>query len=130
MEKSYLVEVVQRDCPLCDRIHAVEKRRRIGSMLIKGEPVQFEETYFFCPNCADDDENEFVPAELMDKNLQNDGPIRFRGQIGQVELTQRQAGGATFATQGPRTTGEHATTTGHRQGAGRTAIGSQCGGRR
>lgn len=71
MEKSYLVEAVQRDCPLCDRIHTVEKRRRIGSMLIKGEPVQFEETYFFCPNCADDDENEFVPAELMDKNLQN-----------------------------------------------------------
>lgn len=65
------LEAVQRDCPLCDSVHTVEKRVRIGSMLIKGEPVQFEETYFFCPNCADDDENEFVPAELMDKNLQN-----------------------------------------------------------
>lgn len=71
MGKSYLVETIQRDCPFCDEVHTLEKRRRIGSMLIKGEPVQFEETYFFCPNCADDDENEFVPAELMDKNLQN-----------------------------------------------------------
>jgi putative zinc finger/helix-turn-helix YgiT family protein len=71
MEKSYLVEAVQKDCPFCDSVHTVEKRVRIGSMLIKGETVQFEETYFFCPNCADDDENEFVPAELMDQNLQN-----------------------------------------------------------
>ena len=71
MGKSYLIEAVQRDCPLCDRTHEVEKRRRDGSMLIKGEPVHFEEIYFYCPNCADDDESEFVPAELMDKNLQN-----------------------------------------------------------
>lgn len=71
MVKSYLVEAIQRDCPFCGSVHTVEKRVRLGSMLIKGEPVQFEETYFFCPNCADDDENEFVPAELMDKNLQN-----------------------------------------------------------
>lgn len=71
MGKSYLIEAVHRDCPFCNRVHTVEKRVRIGSMLIKGEPVQFEETYFFCPKCVDDDENEFVPAELMDKNLQN-----------------------------------------------------------
>lgn len=71
MEKSYLVETVQRDCPFCNKIHAVEKRTRLGSMLIKGEPVQFEETFFFCPNHADEEENEFVPAEMMDKNLQN-----------------------------------------------------------
>lgn len=71
MEKSYLVETIRRDCPFCDEVHTIEKRTRLGSMLIKGEPVQFNETYFFCPNHAEDDENEFVPAELMDVNMQN-----------------------------------------------------------
>lgn len=71
MEKSYLVETIQRDCPFCDEVHTIEKRTRLGSILIKGEPVKFNETYFFCPNHKNDDENEFVSAELMDKNMQN-----------------------------------------------------------
>lgn len=71
MEKSYLVEVVERDCPICSTTHSIEKRRRLGSMLIKGEPVLFDEIYYYCPHCADDDENEFVSAEMMDENLQN-----------------------------------------------------------
>jgi putative zinc finger/helix-turn-helix YgiT family protein len=70
MNQSYLIEAVERDCPYCNEVHTIEKRTRMSSMLIKGEPVQFDEHYFFCPLCAEDDQNEFVPADMMDKNLQ------------------------------------------------------------
>lgn len=70
MEQSYLVEAVERDCPYCNKMHTIEKRVRRSSMLIKGEPVLFDEDYFFCPLCVEDDQNEFVPADMMDQNLQ------------------------------------------------------------
>lgn len=71
MEKSYLVEIIKRDCPLCNKVHFLEKRRRESVMLIKNEEVTYEETYFFCPDSVEYDEDEFVSAELMDYNLQN-----------------------------------------------------------
>jgi hypothetical protein len=70
MDQSYLIEAVERDCPYCNKVHTIEKRTRASSMLIKGEPAQFDEDYFFCPLCAEDDQNEFVPADMMDQNLQ------------------------------------------------------------
>ena len=30
MKDNYLIEKVERDCPLCDKVHFVEKRKRIG----------------------------------------------------------------------------------------------------
>ena len=47
MNDNYLIEKVERDCPLCDKVHFVEKRKRIGEMLIKNEIVPYEEVYFF-----------------------------------------------------------------------------------
>lgn len=71
MEKSYLIERIERDCPLCNKIHLIEKRKRKSVMLIKGEKVAYEEIYFFCPDSVGCDEDEFVSAKLMNRNLQN-----------------------------------------------------------
>lgn len=70
MEQTYLLELEERDCPICNKVHKVEKRKRIGGVLIKNEPIHFEEIFYVCPNCPEEEENEFVSAELMDCNLQ------------------------------------------------------------
>ena len=70
MEQNYLLELEERDCPICNKVHKVEKRKRIGGVLIKNEPIRFEEIYYVCPDCSDEEENEFVSAEMMDYNLQ------------------------------------------------------------
>ena len=47
MKDNYLIEKVERYCPLCDKVHFVEKRKRIGEMLIKNEGTSYEEVYSF-----------------------------------------------------------------------------------
>lgn len=42
-----VLEKVEKYCPFCNKVHAVEKRKRIGEMLIKNEIVSYEEVYFF-----------------------------------------------------------------------------------
>ncbi len=54
----------ERDCPLCDKVHFVEKRKRIGEMLIKNEITSYEEVYFFCPESVDYEEDEFVSGRF------------------------------------------------------------------
>lgn len=71
MSNSYLIERIERDCPICNKVHLIEKRRREAEMLIKNEIVKYEQTYFFCPDSADYEYDEFVSAELMDINIQN-----------------------------------------------------------
>ena len=71
MDKSYSIESVKRDCPLCNKTHSLEKRKRESRMLIKNEEVTYVEVYFFCPDSAEYDEDEFVPAEMMEQNLQS-----------------------------------------------------------
>ncbi len=71
MDKSYLIESIERDCPLCNKVHCLEKRKRESRMLIKNEEVTYEEVYFFCKDSVEYDEDEFVSAEMMDRNLQS-----------------------------------------------------------
>lgn len=68
MSNDIFIELVEMDCPVCDNEHPVEKRRRTTQAIIKGEVVDYEETYYLCPQ-GEPDENEFVPAALMDENL-------------------------------------------------------------
>lgn len=70
MIRSKLIKKVHMECPLCDHVHDVEERMRIASTIIKGEEVDYEETYYFCRNC-DDDENEFVTGKMENENLLN-----------------------------------------------------------
>ncbi|MBR6405086.1 MAG: DUF4065 domain-containing protein [Lachnospiraceae bacterium] len=70
MEGSYLIRKVHMDCPLCDKIHEVEERKRLATITLKGEKVSYEERYYFCQN-ADEDENEFETGSMTNENLLN-----------------------------------------------------------
>ena len=57
-------------CPMCDRVHEVEERRRSTSITLKGEEVAYEERYYFCEN-ANHEENEFETGAMANENLLN-----------------------------------------------------------
>lgn len=63
-----LIKRIERDCPICNRIHPVEMRKRATQALLKNETIDYFEVYFLCPE-SDEEENEFVPAKVMDENL-------------------------------------------------------------
>ena len=68
MDKDFLISTVEMDCPICNKVHSLEKRKRLTQSIVKDEVVDYEEIYYLCP-LNDEDENEFVPAGLMDENL-------------------------------------------------------------
>jgi putative zinc finger/helix-turn-helix YgiT family protein len=68
MSKEYLIEKVEMDCPICGESHIIEKRKRETEGIVKGDVVTYEETFYLCPK-INEEENEFVPAALMDENL-------------------------------------------------------------
>jgi hypothetical protein len=68
MKNDILIKKTEMDCPICNEHHIIEQRRRHAQSLVNGEVVDFEEIYFFCTLC-DDEENEFVSAGVMDQNL-------------------------------------------------------------
>ncbi len=70
MGRGELVRKVSMDCRVCDKVHDVEERKRISTITLKGDKVEYEESFYFCPN-ADEDENEFVTGAMMDENLLN-----------------------------------------------------------
>ncbi len=70
MENSMLIRKVHMNCPLCDKMHEIEERKRTTSTMIKGEEVFYEERFYFCAN-ADTDENEFETAAMTNENLLN-----------------------------------------------------------
>ena len=70
MSESTLIRKIQMDCPICDKIHEIEERSRIDKIIIKGEEVDYEETYYFCVN-SDEDESEFVTGKMLNDNLLN-----------------------------------------------------------
>mgnify|MGYP000902489745 FL=1 len=68
MNRDFFIRLVERDCPFCDRNHQIEERKRYTKSLVKDEAVEYEELYCRCP-LTDEEENEFVPAKVMDENL-------------------------------------------------------------
>jgi len=67
MTKNLLIKTIKMDCPICDKMHSVEMRKRQTQALIKEEHVYYEEVYYRCN--VNEEENEFVPAGVMDENL-------------------------------------------------------------
>lgn len=65
-----LIRKVHMNCPVCDKTHEVEERRRVSTIAIKGEEVTYEERFYFCAN-ADEDENEFETGSMINENLLN-----------------------------------------------------------
>lgn len=70
METSTLIRKVHMDCPLCDKLHEVEERKRFATIILKGEEVTYEERFYFCAN-ADADENKFETGSMTNANLLN-----------------------------------------------------------
>lgn len=70
MENSMLIKKVLMECPLCDKMHEVEERKRFATMIIKDEEVIYEEKYYCCVN-ANVDENEFEIGSMTNENLLN-----------------------------------------------------------
>ena len=58
------------NCPLCDKTHEVEERKRLTTITLKGEKVTYEETYYYCANSGEG-ENEFETGSMTNKNLLN-----------------------------------------------------------
>lgn len=70
METSTLIRRIHMDCPLCDKIHEIEERKRIATITLKGDKVTYEERFYFCAN-ADEDKNEFETGSMTNENLLN-----------------------------------------------------------
>lgn len=70
MEANTLIRKIHMDCPLCDKTHEIEERKRNSTITIKGEEVAYEERFYFCSN-ADEDENEFESGTMANENLLN-----------------------------------------------------------
>lgn len=70
METNTLIKKIYMECPLCDKAHEIEERKRLTTTILKGEEIIYEERYYFCPN-AEEDENEFVSGLMVNENLLN-----------------------------------------------------------
>lgn len=70
MANGTLIRKIHMSCPLCDRTHEIEERKRTTTIIIKGEEVTYEERFYFCAN-SDEDENEFETGTMTNENLLN-----------------------------------------------------------
>lgn len=70
MEASALIRKIHMECPLCDKVHEIEERKRTTITIIKGEEVTYDERFYFCAN-MDEDENEFETGNMTNENLLN-----------------------------------------------------------
>jgi len=68
MGKSKLIRKIRMECPLCDKIHEVEERTRMTSVVIKGEDISYQERYYYCEN-SDVEECEFETGIMMSENM-------------------------------------------------------------
>lgn len=71
MKTSSLIRRIRMECPLCDKIHEIEERTRVAKIIIKGEEVNYVESYYFCAN-SNEEENEFATGKMENNNLLND----------------------------------------------------------
>lgn len=70
MDAGKLVRKVHMNCPLCDKTHEIEERKRLATTIIKGDKVTYEESFFVCVN-MDEEENEFETGSMANENLIN-----------------------------------------------------------
>ena len=78
METNMLIKKIHMSCPLCDKTHEIEERKRITTITLKGEEVAYEERFYFCANA--DDENEFQTGAMTNEN-------RLEKVMGYLKLT-------------------------------------------
>ena len=84
-----LVRKIMMDCPLCDKVHEIEERRRNTSVSIKDTEVNYEETYYYCCN-SKEDECEFENGKMLNSNLLNarNSYRRLKGYLTSYEIVK------------------------------------------
>lgn len=89
MNKEYLLSNIEMNCPICDNVHFLEKRKRETQGVVKGEIVDYEEIFYTCP-ASNEEENEFVPAAVMDQNLlrARDSYRKIKGLLTSNEIAE------------------------------------------
>lgn len=70
MEANTLIRRIHMSCPLCEKTHEVEERKRMTTITLKGMEVTYKERFYYCVN-ADEDENEFETGAMTNENLLN-----------------------------------------------------------
>ncbi len=68
MGTSTLIRKVHIACPLCNKTHEIEERKRFTSITLKGDKITYEERFYFCAN-SDENENEFETGSMANENL-------------------------------------------------------------
>lgn len=69
MSKDNLLKIEEISCPICNEVHNIEIRERLSQAIVNNEIVSYEEIYYLCTRTSDEEENEFVPAKVLDENL-------------------------------------------------------------
>lgn len=62
---NILINKLNYDCPICEKLHEIQLRQEKRLSLVKGEKIECLEKFFYCPISNE----EFVNGELMDSNL-------------------------------------------------------------
>ena len=62
MEK--LLEKIKTNCPICNKEHFVEKRKRTNKIKIKDKVIEYEEIYLKCTE-TNEEANEYVNKRLL-----------------------------------------------------------------
>lgn len=70
MAETKLLKKIHMNCPICDKLHEVEERKRVTTTIIKDEEVTYEERFYFCAN-AEEEESEFETGSMTNQNLLN-----------------------------------------------------------
>jgi len=65
---SYHIERVYHRCPFCKKVHLVEKRWRFKYSYINGMKIKHKEFLYRCLVRLNHKDNEFISAELQEKN--------------------------------------------------------------
>lgn len=68
MSRDTIIKTIVMNCPYCNLDHSIEVCERLTQALINNVIVDYEET-FYCCMLTQNEENEFVPASVLDKNL-------------------------------------------------------------
>lgn len=60
----------EKYCPLCGGVHEILGKNEKTRTKIKGEEVEYDETFYYCP-IGFDGEHKYVSGKLLDRNLLN-----------------------------------------------------------
>lgn len=67
MNKTFFSQVINFECPFCDRVHEIYVSEAEAEAIIKNQIVKYIRKFYFCK----EEDEEFVPEKVMDANLFN-----------------------------------------------------------